>query len=158
MSGRYPAFVAPTGSCARPSSSCRLRSSLLLQVFAGCCEPLLHDGPSRRYLCDPCTVAWVRTPPRFSGALVRFFPLNIGLSSGSTKSARETILQHSFTQGEISGLQPFAYVQASVLAWPPDCSDQTNHFAQPRGRIHRAVPASLPTTGSGIATCPNPDN
>ena len=80
VSGRYPAFVAPTGSCVRPSSSCRLRSSLLLQVFAGCCEPLLHDGLSRRYLCDPCTVAWVPTPPRSSGALVRFFPLDIGLS------------------------------------------------------------------------------
>jgi hypothetical protein len=25
--------------------------SLFLQVFAGCCKPLLHDGPSRRYLC-----------------------------------------------------------------------------------------------------------
>ena len=100
--------------------------SLVLQVFAGCCEPLLHDGASRRYLCDPCTVAWVRTPPRSSSALVRFFPLDIGLSLGSTKSARETVLQHSFTQGEISGLQPFAYVQASVLAWPPDCSDRTD--------------------------------
>jgi hypothetical protein len=126
VGGRYPAFIALTGSCARPSSSCRLRSSLFLRVFAGCCEPLLHDGPSRRYLCDPCTVTWVRTPPRFSGALIRFFPLNIGLSFVLRRSARETILQHSFTQGEISGRQPFSHDQASVLAWPPDCSDQTD--------------------------------
>ena len=48
--------------------------SLFRQVFAGCCEPLLEGGPSRRYLCDPCIGAWVRTPPRLSGALVCFFP------------------------------------------------------------------------------------
>src|ERR1035441_1893283 len=53
--------------------------SLVRQVFAGCCEPLLEDGPSRRYLCDPCTGAWVRTPPRPNGARVRCFPLGIGL-------------------------------------------------------------------------------
>ena len=152
VSGRYPAFIAPTGSCARPSSSCRLRSSLLLQVFAGCCDPLLHDGPSRRYLCDPCTVAWVPTPPRSSGALVRFFPPNIGLSLVLRGSAREIILQHSFTQGVISGLQPFAYVQASVLAWPPDCSDhralcpyspQAVYTGQYLHRYRPQAPASL---------------
>ena len=32
---------------------------LVLRVFAGCVESLLPVGPSRRYLCDPCTVAWV---------------------------------------------------------------------------------------------------
>ncbi len=54
--------------------------SLFRQVFAGYCKPLLEDGPSRRYLCDPCMGAWVLTPPRLNGAFVRFFPLSIGLS------------------------------------------------------------------------------
>lgn len=89
FSRRYPAFIAPIGSCARPKSSCRLRWSLFRQVFAGCYEPLLDDGPSRRYLCGPCTGAWVRTPPRPSGASVRFLPLGIGLPLGSRGSARE---------------------------------------------------------------------
>ena len=63
--------------------------SLVLQVLAGCCKPLLEDGPSRRYLCDLCMGAWVRTPPRSSVAFVRYFPLDIGLSLGSRRSARE---------------------------------------------------------------------
>lgn len=60
---------------------------LFRQVFAGCCEPLLEDGPSRLYLCDPYIGAWVLTPPFLIGALVRFFPLSIGLSLGVRGSA-----------------------------------------------------------------------
>ena len=46
-----PEFGAPacgsatTGSCVRPNSSWRLWLSLVRQVFAGCYEPLLEDGP-----------------------------------------------------------------------------------------------------------------
>ncbi len=61
--------------------------SLFRRVFAGCGKSLLEDGPSRRYLCDPCMGAWVRTPPRLNGAFVRFFPLSIGLSLGERGSA-----------------------------------------------------------------------
>lgn len=88
--GSYPAFIAPTGSCARPLSSCRLRLSLFLQVFAGCVESLLHNGLSRRYLRDPCQFVWIPTPSRFCGAsFVRFFPQDIGLASEMTGLARE---------------------------------------------------------------------
>jgi len=59
---RYPAFIALTGSCARPPSSRRFRLSLFLRVLAGCCESLLHDGPSRRYLCYLPAGAWTPTP------------------------------------------------------------------------------------------------
>jgi hypothetical protein len=33
------------------------------RVFAGCCEPLLGVGGSRRYLHNPCIGAWSHTPP-----------------------------------------------------------------------------------------------
>ena len=89
LSQRYLTFVVRTGSCARPKPSCRLWLSLVRQVFAGCDEPLLGDGPSRRYLCDLCIGAWIRTPPRPLGASVRCFPSGIGLSLGSRRSARE---------------------------------------------------------------------
>ena len=62
---------------------------LIRKVFAGCCQPLLEVGPSRRYLCDLCIGAWTRTPPRSIGASVRFFPINIDLSLASRRSARE---------------------------------------------------------------------
>ena len=38
--------------------------SLFRPVFAGCCQPLLEDGPSRRYLRNLCRGAWTHTPPR----------------------------------------------------------------------------------------------
>ena len=68
----------------------------------------------------------------------------------------ETIPQRSFLWENFSGLQPFVYLQAPILAWPTDCSDrQDSKFLRPPGRIHRAGLASLPITSSGITTCPN---
>jgi hypothetical protein len=51
------------------------------RVLAGCCVPLLGVGLSRRYLLNLSMGAWTRTPPRSSGALARFFPDDIGLTS-----------------------------------------------------------------------------
>jgi hypothetical protein len=42
--------------------------SLVQQIFAGCCQPLLERGPSRRYLRHPCRVAWTLTPRCSFGA------------------------------------------------------------------------------------------
>jgi len=60
------------------------------RVFAGCCEPLLVDGPSRRYLRNLYMGAWTHTPSRSRSAFTRFFPGDIGLTFGLTRSARET--------------------------------------------------------------------
>ena len=68
---------------------------LVPRVLAGCCVPLLGVGPSRRYLLTLSMGAWTRTPPRFSGALARFFPDNIDLTSVSTGSARWNLHHHS---------------------------------------------------------------
>ena len=51
------------------------------------CQSLLEDGPSRRYLCNPCIGAWTLTPRCFSGAHARFFPKNIGLTLELRRSA-----------------------------------------------------------------------
>jgi len=59
---RYPVIIAHTGSCARPKPSCSLGLCLALQVFAGCCAPLLGVGPSRRYLRNLYIGAWTLTP------------------------------------------------------------------------------------------------
>ena len=68
------ASFAHTGSCARPKSSCRLRFSLVPQVFAGCCQSLLEDGPSRRYLCESFPTCLDPYPGCPYGASTRFFP------------------------------------------------------------------------------------
>ena len=61
------------------------------RVLAGCCEPLLQPGTSRRYLRNPCVGAWTHTPQRPFGAFARFFPKGFGLTSDLTGSARQTI-------------------------------------------------------------------
>jgi hypothetical protein len=60
------------------------------RVFAVCCQSLLGDGPSRRYLCNPCIGAWTLTPGCLSGASVRFFPESDSLTSVAPSSAHPT--------------------------------------------------------------------
>jgi len=78
------------GSWARPKPSFRLRLSLLRKVFAGCCQSLLRDDPSRRYLCNPYMGAWTLTPRCLFGAPTRFFPKSIGLTLDLRRSAHQT--------------------------------------------------------------------
>ena len=87
VGGRYPSFLAPTDSCARPSSSHLLDSRLVWWVFAGCRQSLLVGGPSRRYLCNPSIGAWTLTPGCLSGARVRSFPESYSLTLVAPTSA-----------------------------------------------------------------------
>ena len=153
----YPPFIAHTDSCARPKSSWSLQLSLLPQVFAGCCQPLLEVGPSRRYLRNLYTGAWTLTPQCLSGAFTRFFPESIGLTSDLTRSAHQKLPVMQFQQGHaFSRLQSFLYVQAPMLARPPDCTHRWEILLPGRpGRLHHAMDMRLPCMNCGIATCLN---
>ena len=124
-------------------------------VFAGCRQPLLGDGPSRRYLCDPCVGARTHTPPRSSAALVRCFTEDTGLTpreTGSTRGFTPTQqlrwgavyrgCSHSITFGLLRSLD----LQVAPTAAPKD--------AEPPGLSHHAEPGRLPDPGSGVASCP----
>ena len=116
----YLSFIAHTGSCARPNSSCHLDFTLEQQVFAGCCESLLEDGLSRHYLCNPCVGAWTLTPRRPFSALARFFLKGNGLTLVVRSSARQIYPYNATSTGLIfPRLQSFLYVQAPTLARPP---------------------------------------
>ena len=111
---RYLSFVAHTGSCVRPNASHRLQLSLFRWVFAGCRQPLLTDGPSRRYLCNLCIGAWTLTPRCFFGAFTRFFPKNIGLTLGLRRFGTSGLpLQSNFNKARIFGLQSFPLCSGS---------------------------------------------
>ena len=152
----YPSFIAHTGSWARPKPSTRLRLSLLRLVFAGCCQSLLGDGPSRRYLCNPCMGAWTLTPRCSFGALTRSFPKNIGLTLDLRRSAHQTTPAMQLQQGTL--------FEVAVI---PLCSG--SHARQaPRllpplwSCAHRAAGPFTPRNGHavtrmncGIATCLN---
>lgn len=59
------------------------------------------------------------------------------------------------TEEGISWLQSFLYVQAPILARPPDCTHRcgSKSTGQP-GRLHHAMKMWLPITNCGIASCP----
>jgi hypothetical protein len=119
----YLSFIAHTGSCARPNSSCHLDFTLDQQVFAGCCESLLEDGPSRHYLRNPCVGAWTPTPQRPFSAFARFFLKDNGLTLDVRGSARRICPCNATSTGLFfSRLQSFLYVQAPTLARPPGCT------------------------------------
>ena len=60
---------------------------LVRRVFAGCCQPLLGGGPSRRYLCKSFSTCKDPYPGCSCGAFTRFFPQDIGLPGDVIRSA-----------------------------------------------------------------------
>jgi hypothetical protein len=154
--GRYPSFIAPTSSCARPHCSPWLRLSLFHGVFAGCRQSLLQDGPSRRYLRNSfprCLDPYPGAPP---GAHTRYFPGDIGLRLLITGSATSNDPYSDFRTGTISGLQSFVHLQASGFACHPDRSYRrvSTDSGQPwrlRPSISRVVTSPCP----GYASRPN---
>ena len=87
VSRHYPTFIAPTGSCAHPTPASCLGITLVHQVFAGCCQPRLGVGPSRRSLCDSFSTCLDPYPGGSWGALTRFFPHDNGLPDVRARSA-----------------------------------------------------------------------
>jgi hypothetical protein len=105
---------------------------LFRPVFAGCCQPLLGVGPSRRYLRSLSEDAWTPTPSR-SWRLRPFVRPSSSVRtlriaghrprpSGTGSARRSSSLPCNFDRGRFSGLQSFANVQAPSLARPPGCS------------------------------------
>ena len=127
VSRHYPAFIARTGSCADPNPSLRLRYNLGRWVFAGCCQPLLGVGPSRRYLCESFPTCLDPYPGCSCGARTRYFPQDNGLPNVRIWSARSLSQSWHYPYSNFSTelftrLQSFANVQARGFARHPDCS------------------------------------
>ncbi len=114
VSRHYPAFIAHTGSCARPKRSCRLRLSLFRQVFAACRHSLRRVGPSRRYLCESFSGCLDPYPGGSSGAFTRFFPDDIGLHQPGSGSALNDIRTATSVR---RGFRGYSH---SLMFRPPD--------------------------------------
>jgi len=120
--GSYSHFIAPTGSCAKPLPSCRLWHSLLRQVFAGCCQPLLRNGPSRRYLCQSFPACLDPYSGCSQGARARFFPLGHWPSPNLNRVGASLVPKATFIGGSLTELQSFANVQTHKFARHTDSS------------------------------------
>jgi len=83
--------VAPPSSLLRahaPVPNPSADFGLLIQrIFAGCCQPLLGEGLSRRYLCESLPTCLDPYSGCSCGALARFFPQDNGFPYVRTRSA-----------------------------------------------------------------------
>ena len=150
--------VTPPSSLIRTHASdqnppYRFRIALIRKVFAGCCQPLLDDGPSRRYLHNLCKGAWTLTPPRSQRScpfgrpcsrLGRFDRKDIGLAPESTSSAREKFPAMQLRQrGGFRGCSHSLMFRLPYSLGPPVAPTAVTSTEQP-GRLHHAMNMWLP--------------
>ena len=143
--GRYPPFIAPTDSCARPPPSRSLRLSPRL---AGLCRlppapagkwPFPALSPQSLYRClspYPASPPWCTCP--FLPRELRPHPRVDGFGTPTMSP------QCNFNGGVFSGLQLFLNVQAPILARPPGC---THRLALCSAKGGRAVYTTQWTCG-----------
>ena len=110
-------------------------------VFAGCRQPLLGDGPSRRYLHKSFPRCLDPYPGAPHGASARFFPCGIGLprvANGSavrnnraTTSARNRFrgYSHSFTFRPLDLLATQVVPTVAPIRYPAAVTSTSAHLA-----------------------------
>ena len=127
--------------------------SLVRGVSAGCYQPLLPAGPSRRFSVNPSLGAWapVTAVPRTAHAC--FSSTSSAFPRTLSRSASRVSRQNDFLTERFSRLQPFLYVQAPKFARLPDRSYRCDPTPQSsRGFYIRAEPASFPPQASDMLT------
>ena len=96
-----------------PPSSCQL----LQRVFAGCHQPLLEDGPSRRYLRKSFPRCLDPYPGGLLWCIYPFLPIETSAFPKRTMGRLSHNVPYSdFSTGALSRLQSFLYVQAPRFA------------------------------------------
>ena len=150
LRGHYPSFIAPTGSCARPCPSPSLWSSLGLGVCAGCCEPLLRRGPSRRYLCVSVPRCLDPYPGGVVGAHTHYFPTTIGLPPVLMGSASRINPSSDFRTGGDVGAAVIHSCSGLEVCCHPGRSHRRVKTRGSRGVYVRAAHRSLPSGASDM--------
>jgi hypothetical protein len=130
----YPSLIAHTGSCARPTPSHSLRPRPRSWVLAGCCQPLLGIGPSRRYLRKSFPRCLDPYPGGTLWCTCPFLPIGHRPSPHIYWVGSHTNRIATSLRGFISGLQSFRHVQAPRFAHHP-------------GRSYRSLLARLGSRG-----------
>jgi hypothetical protein len=121
-----------------------------LQVFAGCHQPLLPNGPSRHYLHNLCVGAWTHTPLLLSGASTHFFPESLGLAPRETRSAHRTIPAKQLPQG--AGFRSCSHSLHFKLPRSPgpQIAPTATHASGRRARYTTHTPCGCPLWGVAL--------
>jgi hypothetical protein len=129
------------------------------QVFAGCCQPLLRSGPSRRYLCRSLLACLDLYSGGSQGARARYFPQDNGLPLLGTGSARSRCSRQLLLSGEKSRscshsptFRPTSLLATQVAPTLAPCNAGQPWLLRPRLSRFVASPCS------GYAYRPNPGN
>jgi len=141
----YPSLVAPTDSFANPAISPRLRPGLVRGVFAGCYQPLLLAGPSRRYSANLSLDARALTTAVPLGAFAWFFPSVIGLPSTVKRVGFPLLSANATLHGYLYGAAAISLCSGLQVCLPPRSLLPLQIFLQgSRGVFVQAERASLP--------------
>ena len=126
-------------------------------VFAGCCQPLLGDGLSRRYLCKSVPRCLGPDPGGASGAHACFFPDVIGLphavSTGSALPPSPAERLHSGPDFEIVTI-PSSFRPPGLLATQVSPTATAYAVEQP-WLFHSSTPCVVTFTGPEYASRSN---
>jgi len=148
---RYYRPMRQTTSLSPPTTT-----GLGRRVFAGCGQPLLGSGPSRRYLCRsfsgcqaPCRGGSSRCTCPLLPSTTSAFP-----DKGTGRPSRENPLS-DFRAGMISQLQAFRDVLASRFACHPGRSHRCGLAAGQPWRFHPSTTCVVTFARFGYASRPN---
>ena len=118
-------------------------------VFAGCCQPLLGGGPSRRYLRASFPACLDPYPGASPGAYTRYFPGDIGLHRLRTGSASHIIRTATSVRGRFRGCShSLMFRPAGVLA--TQVAPTAVVPLSSRGFSVRAAPVLFPSQASDM--------
>ena len=131
---RYPGFIAHTGSCAGPKSSPSLGFTLVPEIFAGCCAPLLELGPSQRYLRESFPRCLDPYPGGSHWCTYPFLPRGQRPSPHREWLGTQQYPYCNFGTEAFSGLQSISHVQASRFARHPGCTYRGSPSGSPGSR------------------------
>ena len=123
---------------------------LLRWVLAGCYQPLLGDGPSRRYLCESFPWCLDPYPGGFCGAPTRFFPQNIGLPRETTGRLTASLRSATSKRACFRGCSHSFTFRPQVLLATQVAPTAVVSPRGSRGVDTRAEHTSLPSCASGL--------
>jgi len=119
VSGPYPTCIARMGACVSPHPSRCLGGTLAQWVCAGCCQPRLGGGPSRRSLCVSFPPCLDLSPGGSCGASTRVFPHDSGLPLVWTGSALHSVPYSDFRTARFFGAAVMRFCSGPEVCSPP---------------------------------------